>query len=121
MLFIASAFDILKDPAKDLNQKLYEEYDLLQTEYKRLKSYIEHLEREYAECKQLFDFFRRYQKLKGMIKRLVMYLKLANNELIDMNLLHDNSKSSVGGLMQNSREIVKKSEMSKQRQQKHAG
>lgn len=121
LLFSGSAFDLLKDPAKELNQKLYVDYDQLQTEYKRLKSYIEHLEREYAECKELFDFFRRYQKLKGMIKRLIMYLKLSNNELIDANALHEEESSpGIIKLMQSTREFIKRSEMSKLRKQKHA-
>ena len=104
---------------------LREQYRVAHVDFERergelrlLRTYLDHLRREYAEAKQLgaplrcsplakrralvasgcrclshstatsralrADVVRRYGKLKVMIKRAVMYLRLSNNELVDL-------------------------------------
>ena len=68
-----------KDELRKLHDRLCQECNSAQDEYKRLRGVIEQLSREYEDSKEI-DFFRRYGMLKAMIKRSIMHLTLSKDD-----------------------------------------
>lgn len=68
-----------KDDVKKESERLFTELDTLTREYKRLRQVVEQLGREYEESKD-YDPVRRYEKLKGMVKRTIMHLRVNQEE-----------------------------------------
>ena len=68
-----------KDELRKLHDRLCQECNSTQDEYKRLRGVIEQLSREYEDSKEI-DFFRRYGMLKAMIKRSIMHLTLSKDD-----------------------------------------
>ncbi|XP_067945925.1 uncharacterized protein [Watersipora subatra] len=54
---------------------LHEEYNKVMMEYTKLKHLVEKVQSEYEETKD-YDMVKRYQKLKGVIKRCLTYVRL---------------------------------------------
>ncbi|CAD5123621.1 DgyrCDS11952 [Dimorphilus gyrociliatus] len=82
---LAAGIDRVKEEARKQNEQLNQECSLVQSEYKRMKSVIDQLSKEYEESKDI-DVFRRYAILKGMIKRCIMHLTLSNDEQVQSQL-----------------------------------
>jgi hypothetical protein len=99
------------------NELLCAELESLQRELKKLKQVTEQLTRDYEESKD-FDPLRRYEKLKGMIKRTILHLKLNPDD--QMNVHVQGKPAGVGGLMQGCREYAMQVEGAKRREEKYA-
>lgn len=97
-----------RDDVRKENDLLWTELDSLQREHKKLKQVVEQLARDYEESKY-FDPLRRYEKMKGMIKRTILHLRLN----------HDDKGSSCGisGLIQSCRDYAHQVEAGKRREQ----
>ncbi|KAL8623441.1 hypothetical protein ACOMHN_058886 [Nucella lapillus] len=76
LLLAASATDEVRRE----NEALSQELEAAQREHKKLRQVVEQLSRDYDDAKEL-DPFRRYQRLKGMAKRTVLYLRLDPDNL----------------------------------------
>lgn len=105
--------DKSKDEVRKENDVLLSEYDQLEQEYKKLKGAIEQLQREYEQSKE-YDFVRRYPLLKGMIKRMVVHLKLS----ADQN--QQGSGGQIGGLVNACKEYANAKEKLKRREEKYS-
>ena len=102
-----------KDDVRKENEVLSAELDNLSREHKQLKQIVEQLDRDYEESKA-FDPLRRYEKLKGMIKRTILHLRLNPDE--------PNSVQGVGlgGLVQGCRSYNHQAESARRREDKYS-
>lgn len=102
-----------KDDVRKENEQLSSEVDSLSRDHKKLKQIIEHLERDYEESKA-YDPLRRYEKLKGMVKRTIMHLRLNPDE--------PNTIQNVGlaGLVQGCKDFSHQAESARRREDKYS-
>jgi len=68
-----------REVAYRLHDRLTSEYANVMSEYQHLRRVIDQLRRDYDESKE-FDCFRRYARLKRMIKRSVIHLRLQSSK-----------------------------------------
>ncbi|KAL4240643.1 hypothetical protein ACF0H5_001434 [Mactra antiquata] len=103
----------VKDDIRKENEQLSAEVDSLSRDHKKLKQIIEHLERDYEESKA-YDPLRRYEKLKGMVKRTIMHLRLNPDE--------PNTIQNVGlaGLVQGCKDFSHQAESARRREDKYS-
>ncbi|OWF49580.1 uncharacterized protein LOC110451523 [Mizuhopecten yessoensis] len=97
-----------KDDVRKENELLWTELDSLQREHKKLKQVVEQLARDYEESKY-FDPLRRYEKMKGMIKRTILHLRLNQDD--------KGSSCGISGLIQSCRDYAHQVEAGKRREQ----
>ena len=76
------------------NEKLCEDSECLQIQCKNYRDVIEQLERDYEASKEL-DIFRRYSRLKTMIRRTIMHVRMENPQKGQ----EDVSKVGIAGLV----------------------
>lgn len=98
-----------REDVKRENELLSQDLDNLQRDYKTLKQAVEQLERDYEDSKD-FDPLRRYEKLKGMIKRTILHFKLKQNE--------NGTTSGIGGLLKGCKDYAHSLEAAKRREEK---
>ena len=103
-----------KDNARKENELLCSELDNLQREQKKLKQIVEQLARDYEESKG-YDPIRRYERLKGMIKRTIMHLRLNPDEPGSAQ------GPGIGGLVQGCKDYSYQVESAKRREEKYSG
>ncbi|KAH3869310.1 uncharacterized protein LOC127867988 [Dreissena polymorpha] len=103
----------MKDDVRKENEQLCIELDNLGREHKKLKQIVDQLSTDYEESKA-YDPLRRYEKLKGMVKRTIMHLKLNPDEPNTIQA------GVVGGLMQGCRDISHQAESARRREDKYS-
>lgn len=99
-----------KDDVRKEHELLSTELDSLYREHKKLKQFVEQLERDYEESKE-FDPVRRYDKLKGMIKRVVLHIRLNQDD--------KGSNPGIGSLLQGCRDYTYQVEAGKKREERY--
>lgn len=102
-----------KEDARKENEQLCAEIDSLGRDHKKLKQIVEHLSRDYEESKG-YDPLRRYEKIKGMVKRTVMHLRLNPDEPNTIQSF------GVGGLMQGCKDFSHQAESARRREDKYS-
>lgn len=102
-----------KDDARKENEVLCIELDNLHREQKKLKQIVEQLARDYEESKG-FDPIRRYERLKGMIKRTIMHLRLNPDEPSSAQ------GPGIGGLAQGCKDYSYQLESARRREEKYS-
>ena len=102
-----------KDDAKRENEHLCAEIDSLGREIKKLKQIVDHLSRDYEDSKG-YDPLRRYEKLKGMVKRTIMHLRLNPDEPNTVQNI------GVGGLIQGCKDFSRQAESARRREDKYS-
>lgn len=102
-----------KDDTRKENEQLCAEIDSLGRDHKKLKQIVEHLTRDYEDSKG-YDPLRRYEKLKGMVKRTIMHLKLNPDE---PNMVQN---IGLGGLVQGCRDFSHQAESARRREEKYS-
>ncbi|XP_060556181.1 uncharacterized protein LOC132716869 isoform X1 [Ruditapes philippinarum] len=102
-----------KEDAKRENEQLCAEIDSLGREIKKLKQIVDHLSRDYEDSKG-YDPLRRYEKLKGMIKRTIMHLRLNPDEPNTVQNI------GIGGLVQGCKDFSHQAESARRREDKYA-
>ncbi|XP_064607525.1 uncharacterized protein LOC135472010 isoform X2 [Liolophura sinensis] len=105
-----------KDDVKKESERLFTELDSLTREYKRLRQVVEQLGREYEESKD-YDPVRRYEKLKGMVKRTIMHLRVTQEE----QGTSPGGASGGTGLVQGCKEYAFQMESLKKREEHFSG
>ena len=94
---------------------LWTELNSLHREHKKLKQFVEQLTNDYEESKD-FDPVRRYDKMKGMIKRTILHLRLGQDDK------GQGSNIGISGLMvQGCRDYTFHVESGKRREETHSG
>ncbi|WAQ97062.1 hypothetical protein MAR_029752 [Mya arenaria] len=102
-----------RDDVRRENEQISAELDTLGREHKKLKQIVEQLTRDYEDSKS-YDPLRRYERLKGMIKRTIMHLKLNPDEPNTIQAV------GVGGLVQGCKDFSHQAESARRREDKYA-
>ena len=102
-----------KDDVRRENENLCSEIDNLSREHKKLKQIVEQLDREYEDSKG-YDPLRRYEILKGMVKRTIMHLRLNPDEP------NASAGLGIGGLVQGCRDYNHQLESARRREEKYS-
>jgi len=101
-----------REGARREHEALSSELEALTREHKKLRQVVDQLARDYEDSKD-YDPVRRYEKLKGMIKRTIMHVKLNPDEPL---ATHD---TGVGGLVQGCRDLSHHVESARRREEKY--
>lgn len=104
-----------KDDLRRDNERLCADIETLSREYKKFRQIVEQLRQDYEISKE-YDPLRRYDRLKGMVKRTVMHVKLAPDQ--------PNTGGKVGmrrlSYVQGCKELNHQTEIAKRREEKYA-
>ena len=103
----------IKDDARKENEQLCAEIDSLGRDHKKLKQIVDQLSRDYEESKA-FDPLRRYERLKGMVKRTIMHLRLNPDEPNAIQAI------GVGVLVQGCKDFSHQAESARRREDKYS-
>ena len=106
-----------KDDLRRDNERMCSDIETLSREHKKLKQIVDQLRQDYEQSKE-FDPVRRYDKLKGMVKRTIMHIKLSAADIPTTTAVKPGMRRL--SYVQGCKELNFQSEIAKRREEKYS-